>query len=114
MLAMQGWGQVRSPTEWRQVCQEAREQYQSGRFVIERLGAERFLDPLLTATLWQLRQGLVEEYGSESPAAMMLIDLALATYYNALRIQGSMGDMALWIEHECFAQETPRVKLRHE
>lgn len=44
----------------------------------------------------------------------MLIDLAVISYYNALRIQGWLGDLALWIEHECFAQEAPQVKLRRE
>jgi hypothetical protein len=114
MRAMQGWAQVGSPKAWQQVCDEARRRYHSGEFLLERLGAERLLDPQLMATLWQLRQRLIEAYGEHSPAATMLIDLAVMTYYNALRVQGWMGDLALWIEHECFAQEAPRVKLRRE
>jgi hypothetical protein len=114
MRAIQGWDRIRSPEEWRQVCVEARKHHRSGRFVIERLGAERFLDPQLMATLWQLHQGLIDESGDHSPAATMLIDLAVISYYNALRIQGWLGDLALWIEHECFAQEAPQVKLRRE
>jgi hypothetical protein len=31
------------------------------------------------ATLWQLRQDLLEEYGAESPAMTMAIDLAVMT-----------------------------------
>lgn len=54
MRALQGWDCMRSPEEWRQVCVEARKHHRSGRFVIERLGAERFLDAQLMATLWQL------------------------------------------------------------
>jgi hypothetical protein len=42
------------------------------------------------------------------------MDLAMMTYHNALRVQGWIGDLALWIEHECFAQEAPQVKLRRE
>jgi len=45
------------------------------------LGAESFLDPQLMATLWQLRQALMEEYGTESPAMMMVIDVAVMAYY---------------------------------
>jgi len=115
MRAMQGWHAIDRNTEagWRQACEEARQRYYSGRFLIERLGAERFLDPHLMAILWQLRQTFVEEYAAHSPTATMLIDLAVMTYYNALRVQGWMGDLALQIEHECFGQEGPTAKLRH-
>jgi hypothetical protein len=112
MRAMQGWGQTRSVAAWQATCQDARKRYRAGRFLIERLGAERFLDPQLMATLWQLRQSLMEAYGRESPAMTMVIDLAVMSYYNALRIQGWIGDLALTIEHECFAGESLKVKLR--
>jgi hypothetical protein len=114
MRAMQGWDQVRSPEAWQAVCEKARGRYRGGEFLLERLGAERFLDPQLMAVLWQLRQGLIDGYGDHSPTATMLIDLAVINYYNALRIQGWIGDLALWIEHEYFAQEAPRVKLGRE
>jgi hypothetical protein len=115
MRAMDGWVGIERHTEagWREACEEARQRYYSGRFLIERLGAERFLDPPLMAILWQLRQTLVEEYTAYSPTATMLIDLAVMTYYNALRVQGWMGDLALQIEHECFGQEGPTAKLRN-
>jgi hypothetical protein len=115
MRAMQGWQAIDRNTGagWRHACEEARESYHSGSFLIERLGAERFLDPSLMAILWQLRQTLVEEYGTQAPTATMVIDLAVMTYYNALRVQGWMGDLALQIEHECFRQEGPTAKLRH-
>src|SRR5262249_4654161 len=45
MKALQGWGDVRTVEEWQAVCEDASQRYQSGRFLIERLGAERFLDP---------------------------------------------------------------------
>jgi hypothetical protein len=79
--------------------------------IIERLGAERFLDPQLMATLWQLRQALMEEVGTESPA-MMVIDAVMMSYYNLLRIHAWIGDVARSIEHECFAEEALRVKLK--
>jgi hypothetical protein len=61
MRAMQGWDRIRSPEAWRQMYVEARQNYRSGRSVIERLGAERCLDPQLMATLWQLRRGLIQD-----------------------------------------------------
>jgi hypothetical protein len=112
MRAFEGWGQIHSVEEWQATCEDAAKRYQSGRFLLERLGAERFLDPQLMATLWQLRQGLIEEYGAESPAMTMVIDLAVMTYANALRIQGWIGDLALVIEQELFGEDSLKVKLR--
>jgi hypothetical protein len=107
--AFEGWGQIRSAEAWQATCEDARERYQSGRFLIERLGAERHLDPQLMATLWQLRQGLLEEYGAASPAMMMVIDLTVMAYANALRVQGWIGDLALAIEQELFGEDSLRV-----
>src|SRR4029434_4975077 len=109
MRAFEGWGQIPSVEEWQAACEDAAKRYQSGRFLLERLGAERFLDPQLMATLWQLRQGLLEAYGTASPAMTMIIALAVMSYANALRIQGWIGDLALSIEHECFAEESLKV-----
>jgi hypothetical protein len=114
MRAMQGWRDIGTVEEWQAACDDAATRYQCGRFLIERLGAERFLDPQLMATLWQLRQGLLEEYGAASPAMMMAIDLAVMSYYNALRIQGWIGDLALVIEHELFAEDSLKISLRQQ
>src|SRR6266849_7351926 len=57
--AMAGWQGVRSEEDWLQVCADSQEQYESGRFFLERLGAERHLDPKLMATLGALRQTLI-------------------------------------------------------
>src|SRR6266536_1533606 len=112
MRAFEGWGRIHSMEEWQGACDDARKRYRSGRFLIERLGAERFLDPQLMATLWQLRQGLMEEYGAESPTVTMLVDVAVMAYANALRMQGWIGDLALTIEQELFGEDALRVKLR--
>jgi hypothetical protein len=112
MRAFEGWGQIHSVEEWQATCEDAAKRYQSGRFLLERLGAERFLDPQLMATLWQLRQGLLEEYGAESPTVTMFVDVVVMAYHNALRVQGWIGDLSLVIERELFAEESLKVKLR--
>jgi hypothetical protein len=66
------------------------------------------------ATLWQLRQGLIDEYGAESPAMTMVIDLAVMTYANALRVQGWIGDLAPVIEQELFGEASLKVTLRQQ
>ena len=114
MRAFEGWGQIHSVEEWQATCEDAAKRYRSGRFLLERLGAERFLDPQLMATLWQFRQGLLEEYGAASPTVTLFVDLALMAYANALRVQGRMGDLALVIDHELFAEDSLKVKLRQQ
>jgi hypothetical protein len=114
MRAFEGWGQIRSAEAWQATCEDASKHYQSGRFLLERLGAERHLDPNLMATLWQLRQGLMDEYGAESPAMTMVIDLAVMSYADALRVQGWIGDLALTVEQELFGEESLKVRLRQQ
>ena len=112
---MEGWGAHGTLEEdWVKTCQRSAEQYDSGRFLIERLGAERFLDPALMATIWGLRQRLVEELGTTTHAECMLIDCAVLAYYNTLRVQGWLGNLALSIEHEFFAREAPSAKLKRQ
>jgi hypothetical protein len=102
--AMEGWHRVDSEEDWLKVCADSQEQYASGRFLLERLGAERYLDPKLMATLLFLRQQLIVEWGITT-AEMMLLDHALLGYYNALRVQGWIGDLSLHIEDEFFGQD---------
>jgi len=105
--ALEGWQRIGSPEEWMKVCEESQEEYQSGQFLLERLGAERHLDPKLMATLLSLRRRLVAEWGITTAAETMLVDLAILGYYHALRVQGWVGDLALLIEHEFFGQASP-------
>jgi hypothetical protein len=42
----------------------------------------------------------------------MVINLAVMAYYNVLRVQGWVGDLALSIEQELFAEDALKVKLR--
>jgi hypothetical protein len=109
--AMEEWSTIRDEDAWVRTCDEAAEQYRSGYFLIERLGAERALDPSLMATIWGLRQGIVEDEGLESAAEMMLLDLAVLSYYNALRIQQWIGDLAIHVEHEWFGLGSPTANL---
>jgi hypothetical protein len=108
--AMEGWRGVTSEEEWLKICQDSRAEYESGRFLLERLGAERFLDPKLAATLWQRRQRLLEEREPATAAEALLADLTVCAYSNALRAQGWLGDLALRIEFDLFALNSPTRK----
>jgi len=113
--AMEGWGtHTNLEEDWVKTCQQSAEQYDSGRFLLERLGAERYMDPALMATIWGLRQRLNEELGATTHAERMLIDMAVLSYFNALRVQGWIGNLAMSIEHEFFAREAPSAKLKKQ
>ena len=100
--AMEGALSIRSEEDWIRVSEQSREQYESGGFLLDRMGGERFLDPKLIATLMELRQRIIVEWGITTAAETMLLDLALVHYYNALRVQGWIGDLALHIERQFF------------
>ena len=51
---------MRSEEDWMLVCEESREAYESGGFLLERLGADRYLDPKLMATILSLRRRLLK------------------------------------------------------
>jgi len=73
--AVDGALSLRGEEDWLRVAEQSREQYESGGFLLERLGAERFLDPKLIATLMGLRQRLMVESGITTAAETMLLDL---------------------------------------
>ena len=112
--ALEGWVTVPDADAWVAICEESKREYESGRFFIERLGAERQLDPRLMATLWGLRQQLLNDAGAETAAEQMLADLTMLAYANALRVQGWIGDLALWVERELFVGESLTAKLRQQ
>jgi hypothetical protein len=108
--AMEGWQQIGSQDDWVHACEQAFASHDSGRFLIEQLGAERYLEPQLMAVLLGLRRGLVGSDGG-SAAEAMLADVAVLSYYNTLRIQQWIGDLAASIEHEFFAQDSPTARF---
>jgi hypothetical protein len=103
--AMEGWQRVQSQEDWERINEESGEQYESGAFLLERLGAERVLDPRLMATILALRQRLIAESGITTAAETMLVDQAVLSYYHTLRVQGWIGDLAVRIEHEFFGDD---------
>ncbi len=108
--AVEGWQRVQTADGWEQTCDEAHESYRSGRFLIERLGAERYLDPELMAVLWGLRQALLAETGGTA-AERMLVDLAVMAYHRALRLQGWAGNLEGLVEAEFFGEAGPSARF---
>jgi hypothetical protein len=96
---------VRTPQERAQM-EKAGDTLGNGRFLVQQLGAERYLDPAMVAALITLRQKLIADLKRPTKAAdIMIIDSAVLAYYNMLRVQGWIGNLALVVERELFGQE---------
>ena len=112
--AMRQWNNVSTQEDWDKVVIQAKEDLDNGQFLINRLGGQLYLEPEVIAILLILRKGFTEMYGIKTPAEYMLVDMTLITYYNALRAQRMLGDLATSIEHEFFGIDAPRVKLKEK
>ena len=111
--ALDGWAAVRTAEDWQESVRRAAEDLDSGGFLIERLGAERYVDPPLMAVLLTLRRRLIDEHGATTAAELMLIDSAVLSYYHLLRVNGWIGDLSIWLEREFFGRDkTLSAKLK--
>jgi hypothetical protein len=110
--SMAGWANVTTEEEWRAAVVQADDDYASGQFLLDRLGAARYLDPPLMAVLLALRRRLVEEHGAQTAAELMMVDMAVLSYYHTLRVGGWIGDLSQWLEAEFFRKDGLGVRLR--
>jgi len=111
--AMDGWQSVKTPDQWEATVRQAAEDLDCGGFLLDRLGAERYLDPDLMATLLVLRRRLIDEHQATTAAELMLIDSAVLSYFHTIRINGWIGNFAAQLEAEFFGHEktlTAKVK----
>jgi hypothetical protein len=108
--AMEGWGNVTTEEEWHEAVVRADDDYDSGQFLLDRLGAQRYLDPPLMAVLLALRRRLVEEHGAQTAAELMMVDMTVLSYYHAMRVTGWIGDFSQWLESEFFRKGSLTVR----
>jgi hypothetical protein len=110
--AMDGWAMVKSQDDWQATVLKAAEDLDRGGFLLDRLGAERHLDPELMAVLLVLRRRLIDEHGATGAAELMLIDVAVLSYYHTLRINGWIGNFAYLVESEFFGTSGPSASFQ--
>ena len=114
LRALDGWSHIESQEDWLATLRQADADLGSGGFLIERLGAERYLDPVLMATLVALRRRLIDDHDAETAAEIMLIDSAVLSFYHTIRINGWIGDVASKVEFEFFRSDSPTAKLKDQ
>jgi hypothetical protein len=101
---------IQSDEHWQALFQKAKIDYDNGRFLLQQLGAERYLEPELMATLAQLRQDLLAGINRPTAADTISADIAIIAYRNLLRVQGWIGSLCLTVKRELFGQ-APLDKL---
>jgi hypothetical protein len=104
LAAVKGSRAIRRPEDWEGMFLKANVEYSSGRFILKQLGAERYLEPELMATLAQLRRDLLAGIESPTAADTMMADSAIIAYRNMLQVQGWIGNLCLTVERELFGQ----------
>jgi hypothetical protein len=112
--SFEGWNDIGSREDWLEVLEESRDNYLSGRFLLEHMGAERYLDARQYATLLTLRRKLIEDLGIQTAQEMLLIDVAVLAYHHMLRVNTWIGNLALHVESEFFGRESPTVRVRKQ
>jgi hypothetical protein len=103
-----------SPDAWEEVVAKALKDYRSGMSLLDQLGAYGLLDAPTAAMLLAIRAGLIEETNATSASELALIDMAVLSQANAMRIQGIIGNVALILEAEMFGQPTLRAKWKSQ
>lgn len=106
-----GWSEITSREDWERVYDLAEEDYYNGDFLIEQLGGQRYLEPSVALAILVLREGLIEQLEIRSAFEYMMMDMALIAYYNTLRAQRMLGDLATQIERELFQGDSLSVNL---
>ena len=109
MRAMSRW--YSGPGERERQTGQVMTQFEEGSFLLNRLGAEAVIDQDLAVVLLHFRRGLIDEYG-EGPAALMLIDRAVAAYQDFMRAEGWVGNLSILIEHEFFGLDGPSAHFQ--
>jgi hypothetical protein len=109
--SMEGWAHVTTEAEWEAEVVQADEDFDSGQFLLSRLGAQRYLDPPLMAVLLRLRRRLIDEHGAVTAAEILMVDSVVLGYYHQMRVTGWIGDFSQWLEAEFFRKGSLGVRM---
>ena len=96
---------VATQERWDALVEKAATDYPKGRFLLERMGAKRYLDPELMAVLMHLRQQLLSDIEQPTMIDHMHADSAILAYRHMLRIQEWIDSICLTVERQLFGQE---------
>lgn len=98
---------IHSKEEWDWFKKEAKEDYKSGKFFMERIGRIRDIDTKLAMVLVNLREGFIRQEKIKTAPEYMLLDMAMLSYFHAVRLNELIGSFEGSIEWDYFEREAP-------
>lgn len=108
------WAGIKNQEDFDEKCRTAFEDYHSGNFFLERIGRYREVDVPLTVVLINLRAQWIHDYEIKTAPELMLLDMAMTSYFHFLRLNESINNMMANIEWEIFALEAPRFRINSD
>ena len=93
---------LRNPEERERAYKMIEEEYVNGQFLIDNLGASRYIYLIIAATLLVVRRKIIEDMQIKSATGYMLLDNILTAQYNTYKLQRVLGDVAIHLESEFF------------
>lgn len=95
---------VRSLEDFTRIMAKVTGDYETGKFLLDQLGADRFIDHENTLTLGHIRQQLLAGIARPTMGDKLAVDSAVIAYHNLLRLQAWIGNIALVVERDLFGQ----------
>ena len=93
---------LRTQDDWERAYVSIEDDYVSGQFLIETLGAQRYVEPRIAMTILMLRRRMIEDMQLKTISEFMLMDAALVAHYNSIKAQTMLGDIAIHVDRELF------------
>lgn len=93
---------LRTQDDFERAYVSIEDDYVSGQFLIDTLGADRYVEPKMAMTILMLRRRMIEDMQLNTVAQFMLMDAALTAHYNSIKAQRMLGDIAIHVERELF------------
>jgi hypothetical protein len=85
---------LRNAGDWERAYEVTEDECLKGQFLIDNLGASRYIEPKIAMTLLVLRQKMIYDMQIESAQGCTLMDNALTAQYNTFKLQRMLGDFA--------------------
>lgn len=98
--------------DWDRLSELLNEEYRSGQFFIDNLGANRYVETKVAMIILLMRKKMIEDMQIESVAEFMLMDGALMAHFNSIKLQRMFGDLVTQVERELFHDESMSVTLK--
>jgi hypothetical protein len=103
------WADIKTQDEWNTAKQNSLKDYFTGKFLIDSIGGAKNSRPSLVAVLLQLRLGWIEEYELTTIPELIVLDFALLSYYQFLKINDTIGNLEWAANFEFFDGENPKL-----